>query len=321
MKKRKAMIAALALLGCTSQASAAVPHVVQPGESLWSLARADGLSPASLAAANGLSAGSPLLAGSTIQIPGSTSTSTAGAGDGDGDSDDGTAATAGGVGTVRTAAAGSYVVRPGDTLSAIAARAGTTTAALASANALDARAPLLAGSVLRVGAGAPAETATAAAAPVTTAAPLATPVRVTGPQIGTIAAQNGVPASLARAIAWQESGFNNGVVSSANARGVMQIVPSTWSWIQRNLSLTPLDPTSAADNVKAGSLLLGQLLRDTGGNEPAAIAGYYQGLNSVRRIGMLPDTRRYVANVLGLQGRYLLGAVCPRGGGGGRCPR
>src|SRR5947209_7849661 len=304
MKKRKAMIAALALLGCTSQASAAVPHVVQPGESLWSLARADGLSPASLAAANGLSAGSPLLAGSTIQIPGSTSTSTAGAGDGDGDSDDGGAAgTVSRVSTTRTAAAGSYVVRPGDTLSAIAARAGTTTAALASANALDARAPLLAGSVLRVGAGAPAETATAAAAPVTTAAPLATPVRVTGPQIGTIAAQNGVPASLARAIAWQESGFNNGVVSSANARGVMQIVPSTWSWIQRNLSLTPLDPTSAADNVKAGSLLLGQLLRDTGGNEPAAIAGYYQGLDSVRRIGMLPETRRYVANVLALQGR------------------
>ena len=302
MKKRRSMIAALALLGCASPASAAVSHVVRPGESLWSLARADGVSPAALAAANGLSTGAPLLAGSTIQLPGSTSAS--GTGDGDGDGDDGGAGgTTGGVGTVRTAAAGSYVVRPGDTLSAIAARAGTTTAALASANALDARAPLLAGSVLRVGAGAPAETATAAAAPVTTAAPLATPVRVTGPQIGTIAAQNGVPASLARAIAWQESGFNNGVVSSANARGVMQIVPSTWSWIQRNLSLTPLDPASAADNVKAGSLLLGQLLRDTGGNEPAAIAGYYQGLDSVRRIGMLPDTKRYVSNVMALQGR------------------
>ena len=299
MKKRRSMIAALALLGCASPASAAVSHVVRPGESLWSLARADGVSPAALAAANGLSTGAPLLAGSTIQLPGSTSA--AGTGDGDGDGDDGGA---GGAGAVRSAAAGSYVVRPGDTLSAIAARTGTTTAALASANALDPHAPLLAGSVLRVGAGAPAETATAAAAtPVVTAAPLPTSVRVSGSQIGAIAAQNGVPASLARAIAWQESGFNNGVVSSANARGVMQIVPSTWSWIQRNLSLTPLDPASAADNVKAGSLLLGQLLRDTGGNEPAAIAGYYQGLDSVRRIGMLPDTKRYVSNVMALQGR------------------
>jgi N-acetylmuramoyl-L-alanine amidase len=291
------------VLGSASPAAAA-SHVVQPGESLWSVARADAVSPAALAATNGLSAGSPLIAGSVIQIPGPASAgeSTA-AGDNDGDSDDGVAN-----GTERTgstASSGSYVVRPGDTLSAIAARAGTTTAALASANALDPRAPLLAGSVIRLATGAPlrSPTATAAAAPVLTGAPIPTSVRVTGPQVGAIAAQNGVPPSLARAIAWQESGFNNGVVSSANARGVMQIVPSTWTWIQRNLALTPLDPASPADNIKAGSLLLRQLLRDAGGNEPLAIAGYYQGLDSVRRIGMLPDTRRYVANVLALQGR------------------
>ena len=35
-----------------------------------------------------------------------------------------------------------------------------------------------------------------------------------------------------------------------------------------------------------------------------AAAGYYQGLASVRKIGMLPETERYVANVMALRGRF-----------------
>ena len=35
-----------------------------------------------------------------------------------------------------------------------------------------------------------------------------------------------------------------------------------------------------------------------------AAAGYYQGMASVRRIGMLPETQRYVANVLALRSRF-----------------
>ena len=65
-----------------------------------------------------------------------------------------------------------------------------------------------------------------------------------------------------------------------------------------------MNPSSATDNVHAGSLYLGQLLRDTGGDPAMAAAGYYQGLSSVRRIGMLPETRRYVANVLALRSRF-----------------
>jgi soluble lytic murein transglycosylase-like protein len=84
----------------------------------------------------------------------------------------------------------------------------------------------------------------------------------------------------------------------------MQILPGTWDWVQANLSRTPLDPNSPSDNVKAGSLYLGQLLRDTGGDPEQAAAAYYQGLSSVRRIGMLPETRRYVANVMALRSRF-----------------
>ena len=41
-------------------------------------------------------------------------------------------------------------------------------------------------------------------------------------------------------------------------------------------------------------------------NVPARVTAvaYYQGLGSVRRIGMLPETRQYVANVLSLRSRF-----------------
>jgi soluble lytic murein transglycosylase-like protein len=127
---------------------------------------------------------------------------------------------------------------------------------------------------------------------------------VTSSDIAAVASRNGVPASLASAIAWQESGFNNGMVSSANARGVMQVMPGTWDWVQANLARRHLDPSSAIDNVGAGVLYLGHLLGETGGDPAMAAAGYYQGIGSVRNIGMLPETQRYVANVMALRSRF-----------------
>jgi N-acetylmuramoyl-L-alanine amidase len=104
-------------------------------------------------------------------------------------------------------------------------------------------------------------------------------------------------------VAYQESGFNNGAVSSANARGVMQVMPGTWDWIEQNLS-GPLDPNSTHDNIKAGTLYLNQLLEDTGGDERMAVAAYYQGLGSVQQQGLLPETQRYVDNVMALRSRF-----------------
>ena len=111
--------------------------------------------------------------------------------------------------------------------------------------------------------------------------------------------------SLAAAIAWQESGFNNDLVSSADARGVMQILPGTWDWIQRTLTAgTPLAPASAASNVRGGVLLLHSLLNSTGGDPALAAAGYYQGLPSVQRHGLYRDTQQYVQSVMTLRHRF-----------------
>jgi soluble lytic murein transglycosylase-like protein len=205
-------------------------------------------------------------------------------------------------------ALGAYTVRAGDTLSGIAASSGISLGELAWMNGLDPGAPLLAGTALKLPTGSPlavqAATTTVEPTVVPPAAPYATPGRVTAEQIGQIAAANGVSPSLAAAVAWQESGFNNGVVSAANARGVMQLLPGTWSWVQEQLLGRQLDPSSAIENVRAGVSYLGQLVKDVGGNEAVAVASYYQGSASVRSVGLLPATQRYVADVMALRSRF-----------------
>jgi N-acetylmuramoyl-L-alanine amidase len=282
-------IAPVAPTGSTGEpATAPAPlngYRVRLGDSLSKIAAEHGVSLSRLAAENGLNADGLLVAGTSLRLPGGGAITSA--------APTTTATTSNGSG-------GHHVV-PGETLTGIAAANGVTPAALAAANGLSPNSFVIAGTTLRIPAGAPA-----ASVPATTPAvtgPVATGARMTAQQIGSIAGANGAPASLATAIAWQESGFNNNMVSVANARGIMQVIPSTWDYVQRNLSGTRLDPASAADNVRAGSLLLARLLRDTG--DPAtAVAAYYQGLGSVRRIGMLPETRQYVANVLALRSRF-----------------
>ena len=104
----------------------------------------------------------------------------------------------------------------------------------------------------------------------------------------------GVDPELALAVAWQESGWNHRRVSVANAIGVMQVIPATGEWMSsvvgRKLNLLKIE-----DNVLAGVMLLKVLKAQA--SEPQAIAGYYQGLRSVKERGMFTDTKRYVANV------------------------
>ena len=294
-KAVSALIAGSALLAGAAPAGASVPHTVTAGETLWSIAAANGLSTSSVAAANGLSADAHVILGSTINVPS--------AGDG------GVVATAPAAGPAPDPL-GAYRVAWGDTLSGIAARSGISMTRLAWMNGLDPSRSLVAGTPLKLPTGAPAP-ATSASGPappapqaVPAAAPSPTGERVSSSQVAQIASGHGVSPSLAAAIAHQESGFNNGMVSSANARGVMQITPGTWQFIQGQLAGRRLNPASASDNVEAGVTYLGQLLRDTGGDETAAAAAYYQGLSSVRRVGMMPETRRYVANVMALRARY-----------------
>jgi LysM repeat protein len=267
-------------------------YVVQPGDTLTAIAARAGTSVAQLAVNNGLDPNGILLSGSSIHVPGASGTAVP-------------------VSTSAGGSSGGYLVQPGDTLLAIAARAGISVPQLAADNGLDPNGTLLAGSTLMLP-GAAAPSSSAAGQPVGTVAegnptapPYPTPERVSASQVGAIANANGVPSSLAEAIGWQESGFNNDLVSTADARGVMQILPGTWDWIQRTLTAgVPLAPASAASNVRGGVLLLHSLLNSTAGNSALAAAGYYQGLSSVQQNGEFPDTQRYVRSVMALEQQF-----------------
>jgi soluble lytic murein transglycosylase-like protein len=122
-----------------------------------------------------------------------------------------------------------------------------------------------------------------------------------GALIDSHAAAYGVDPSLARAIAWQESGFNQNMVSATGAVGVMQLMPDTARWLGRDVLGRPFDPHDVDDNVEGGVAYL-KWLTNRVGDSPEAIAAYYQGLDSVRRIGLYDDTQQYVRSVQSLRG-------------------
>jgi soluble lytic murein transglycosylase-like protein len=287
---------------------------VQPGETLWSIAVANNLTTRTVAAFNGLSENSQVVLGSTLMVPttveGYAALQRAGlvAVTPSAPAAPATAAPSAPSTAGAPPALGAYTVRVGDTLSGLAATARVPAADIAAMNGLSLEGLLLAGTVIKLPTGSPTPPRASQPAPATkvvpAAAPAPTPSRLSAGDVQSIAAQYGVSPSLAAAIAWQESGFNNSMVSGANARGVMQVMPGTWDYVQANLAGRPLDPNSAHDNVSAGVLYLKRLLAESGGNEATAIAGYYQGIGSVRSRGMFDDTQRYVANVEALRSRF-----------------
>ncbi len=288
MRRRPMLLALGALAVAPASAQAHSTVTVQPGETLWGIAQASGHAPADVAAANGLLPDAQVISGATIVLPG-----------------DGEHAAAQAPGAM-----GAYTVQPGDTLTGLASQHGTTVEAIAAMNGLEASAPLVSETAIKLPTGAqggpdaPQPEPEPATKIVDGAAPAPTAGSVSAAQIAQIASQHGVPPDLAAAIAYQESGFNNAVVSSANARGVMQVMPGTWTWVQGNLARQTLDPNAPLDNVHAGVLYLKRMLDMAGGDPSLAAAGYYQGMASVRRIGMYDDTQRYVANVLALRERF-----------------
>ncbi|MFP5377814.1 MAG: lytic transglycosylase domain-containing protein, partial [Acidimicrobiia bacterium] len=114
----------------------------------------------------------------------------------------------------------------------------------------------------------------------------------------------GVPADLFKAMTWQESGWQNDRVSSARALGIGQLMPDTVSFVNGVLLRARLDPNRPEDNIRMSARFLAYLLRQNDGDEARALASYYQGLASVRSRGPLPQTVRYVANVLALREKF-----------------
>jgi LysM repeat protein len=198
---------------------------------------------------------------------------------------------------VVTAATHVYVVKPGDSLTAIARGAGVSLGKLARLNHVDPARVLLIGTRLQIpGRPAVVQTTRTAAVTETTSA---TSVRAS---LDRWAAHYGIDSSLAHALAWMESGYNNTLVSSVGAQGVMQLLPSTWDYVETVL-IGHAVPHDADGNVHVGLAYLHHLLQAFHGNEQLALSAWYQGERSVRAQGPLQVTNTFVANVLALQRR------------------
>ncbi|WP_062133425.1 lytic transglycosylase domain-containing protein [Demequina aestuarii] len=294
-----------------SSTTDALRHTVAGGDTVWDLARRYGTSVSSIVRANGLDSRAIIREGQSLTIPGATAVGDAPA-----------SAPASSVATDKNLAefggtTQQYTVASGDTLARIATRFGVSVSSLVSANAIKNPSVIRVGQSLTIPGGVPtglvgdtflgrtysAGVVGAANQNKATLNAMDVPSRAQMQQmIITTAQQMGVDPALAQAVAYQESGFNMRAVSPANAVGAMQVIPTTGEWasdlVGRDLNL--LDPQ---DNVTAGVAVLRHLQRDGRALE-TAIAGYYQGESGVRKYGMYADTKRYVASVLALRGRF-----------------
>ncbi|NIK68420.1 MULTISPECIES: lytic transglycosylase domain-containing protein [unclassified Paenibacillus] len=120
------------------------------------------------------------------------------------------------------------------------------------------------------------------------------------------AAKYGIDPELIRGVIRTESGFHSDAVSSAGAKGLMQLMDST----ARGLGVTDsLDPRQ---NIDGGSKYLSYLLGKYNGNEQVALAAYNAGPGRIDRLGISTDsellanldklpeeTQRYIGKVLG----------------------
>jgi soluble lytic murein transglycosylase-like protein len=99
-----------------------------------------------------------------------------------------------------------------------------------------------------------------------------------------------------------ESGYQTKLVSSAGARGVMQLLPTTRQYVADVVIGKPI-PAGVDGDVEAGVALIHHLLGVFGGNPKLALAAWYQGERAVRTNGVYKVTKPFVADVLALRAR------------------
>ena len=122
------------------------------------------------------------------------------------------------------------------------------------------------------------------------------PAEIAG-EIERLAAEEGLPGELVRAVAWAESGFRHEAVSGKGAIGIMQLLPETAAEVG-------VDPHEVEGNVRGGTRYLKQMLERFAGDEDQlvkALAAYNAGPSRVAEhngVPPYPETIEYVTRVI-----------------------
>ncbi len=246
-------------------------HTVRHGETLSVIASHYGTSVAALARINQLANPNLIVVGTKLKVGG------------------GSAPAGASPGSAPTASVTArHRIRTGETLSDIASHYGTSVAVLARLNHISDPSLIIAGRTIRVP-HAPAGGGAISSATVETL-------------LVNSASRYGVEPSLVKAVAMQESGWQQDVRSSVGAIGVMQVMPGTARFINKVLGGGSLDVHRAEDNVALGVIYLRHMLSSMG-TEKRALAGYFAGPGNVGK-HLDKAQRHYVLSVLALKGRF-----------------
>ena len=266
--------------------AAARVHLVTRGQNLTTIARTYGVTVSAIVQANSISNPSRIYAGQRLTIPGAAPAAPSAS----------RAATP----AAKPAAARVHLVARGQNLTTIARTYGVTVSAIVQANSISNPSRIYAGQRLTIPGAAAAAPPAAASAPAAMPASMATLVAKRDAVRRVIVEEANryhVPPALALAVAWQESGWRQDVVSHAGAVGVMQLMPATADWVGDAMLGTRVQINDLRHNVRAGVRLLAHYLGHYKGDRARVLAAYYQGQWAVDHHGIYPVSRPYIASI------------------------
>lgn len=114
---------------------------------------------------------------------------------------------------------------------------------------------------------------------------------------------NGLDPYLVASLIRQESEFNPGAISPANAYGLMQLLPSVGKTLAKEVKLRPFSAARLLEpdaNIRLGTRYFSDMVKENGGQVEYALAAYNAGSNRVtdwRSAGQFRDVAEFVESI------------------------